>query len=119
VFAALSTFLSLLPAALQSNAHDSVYLQAVAAGQEYLDALRDSVENGTPQPSPPVVAIDPGGSVVGSGNITPTQFFSITGNCVPVPTSSRLQHCTVTVSWPEAGQTRTFSIESFASQQVS
>jgi len=117
---ALGTFLALLPLSLQSNAHDSYYLQAVSAGQEYLDALRSSVENGTAAPSPPVVPINAGYSVMGGNvqNASPGNF-SIAGACQLVNNSPTLQLCTATVTWPEYGQPRSYSISSYATPQVS
>jgi type II secretory pathway pseudopilin PulG len=119
-FMALGTFLSLLPLSLQSNAHDGYYLQAVAAGQEYLDALRSSVENGTAAPAPPAVAINAGYSVMGGNNpnVSPGDF-TIGGNCQLVNGSPTLQECTVTVTWPEYGQPRSYTVSSYATPQVS
>jgi type II secretory pathway pseudopilin PulG len=118
-FVALGTFLTLLPFALESNAHDSYYLQAVAAGQEYLDSLRDAVENGLPAPSAPVVPIDAGGSVVGNGLNASPGNFSISGGCSSLPTNATLQDCIVNVQWMEGGMTRTYTIESYDTRQVS
>lgn len=118
LFMALGSFLTLLPDALQKNDHDAYYLQAVAAGQEYLDALRGAVENVRPQPPPPVIAIDPGGSVVGAPIKTSPGYFDIFGSCQQVTSLSPLRDCTVTVQWTERAQTRTYVIESYATQQV-
>ena len=126
LFMAIGTFLSLFPYALQQNQHDSYFLQAVAAGQEYLDALRNATENGKPMPAAPVVPIDAGFSVVDVYSKTKIQNaspgnFVITGDCLPPsPPSplSSLRDCTVTVSWPEAGQTRSYTTETYATQQV-
>ena len=117
---AIGSFLTLLPFALQNNDHDSFYLQAVAAGQEYLDVLRDSVENNQPEPSPPPVPIDPGGSVVGGGmNKQSPGNFDITGKCDLVAPLGALYHCYVTVQWTERQQLRSYTVESYATQQVS
>jgi type II secretory pathway pseudopilin PulG len=112
--AAISTFLTLLPIALQNNDHDSYYLQAVAAGQEYLDALRSAVENNQTQPSPPQILIDP----VGSGKQSPG-YFNIAGACNLVAPLSALYHCSVSVQWIERQQTRAYNVESYATRQVS
>jgi Tfp pilus assembly protein PilV len=119
LFMAIGTFMSLFPYALQQNQHDSYYLQAVAAGQEYLDALRNATENGKVKPAPPVVAIDAGYSVVDktSRNSSPGNF-AIDGSCDPVGQLSSLYHCWVSVTWPEAGQSRAYSTETYATQQV-
>ena len=119
---AVMTFLALLPYALSANQHDSFYLQAVAAGQEYLDALRDAAEANAPKPPAPVVQIDAGYSVVdffhNNHNASPGNFV-ISGQCAPmVDPLSDLRDCSVTVQWPEYGQTRSYTTESFATQQV-
>jgi len=116
---ALGSFLTILPYALHTNDHDAYYLQAVAAGQEYLDSLRAAAETGAVQPSPPVVAIDPGGSVVSNQLVkTSPGDFTITGQCTPLGATSYQLDCVAAVQWPEAGQTRTYAIESYATQQV-
>jgi type II secretory pathway pseudopilin PulG len=119
-FVALGTFLTLLPFALRSNQHDSYYLQAVAAGQEYLDALRGAVETDVPAPAPPAVPIDGGMSVTGNGqhNASPGDF-TISGSCQPISPTSSLQHCTVDVQWLEGVDSRSYTVESYATQQVS
>ena len=119
---ALGAFMSLFPYALSTNQHDSYYLQAVAAGQEYLDALRDAVEANAPKPAKPVVHMDAGYSVAdffhNIKNQSPADFI-IDGNCAPpIDPLSSLYDCTVTVSWPEYGQTRSYTTESYATQQV-
>jgi type II secretory pathway pseudopilin PulG len=119
LFMVLGMFLTLLPFSLQKNEHDALYLQAVAAGQEYLDALRDSVENDQPPPSPPTIAIDAGGSVVGNGYNQSPGNFSISGSCKNVVNLESLSDCTVDVQWTENNQTRTYVVESYATQQVS
>ena len=116
---ALGLFLTLLPSALQKNQHDAIYLQAVAAGQQYLDAMRDATENGNPLPPPPKIPIDAGGSVVGNGYDQSPGNFAIKGSCTSVVILEPLRDCTVDVQWTEAGQTRDYVVESYATQQVS
>lgn len=116
---AVGTFMALLPFALQSNDHDSYYLQAVAVGQQFLDAERASVENNKPLPSATSIPIDGGGSVVGPGMRNSPGNFTIFGTCTaPVPPSN-LRQCTAEVDWTERQQTRSYTISSFAIQQVS
>ena len=119
---ALSTFLSLFPYAIAQNQHDSYYLQAVAAGQEYLDALRVAAEANAPQPPYPQVQIDAGYSIAdffhNTHNASPGDFV-ITGQCSPwVDPMSSLRDCVVDVQWTEYGQTRSYTAESYATQQV-
>jgi type II secretory pathway pseudopilin PulG len=108
---ALMAFFAIFPYSLQTTAHDNEYLQAISAGQEYLDALRSAVEQSQPMPTPPPVPIDGGLSVTGNGNqnLSPGNFL-INGNCLPVPGFTRLQQCTVTVQWYEGSLQRTYQV---------
>ena len=117
---ALMAFFAILPYSLQTSAHDNEYLQAVSAGQEYLDSLRSAIEQSQPLPPPPVVIIDGGYSVTGDGvqNASPGNF-TITGQCTPVTGFTRLELCTSTVNWNEGSLQRTYQVESYATQQVS
>lgn len=124
LFGAIATFLALFPYAIANNQHDSYYLQAVTAGQQYLDALRSAAERNQPQPTPVPVAIDAGYSIVDLYGKTQNQspgYFQIAGGCQGPPPLSTLLYCSVTVTWWEgANQTnqRTYTTESFATQQV-
>jgi len=120
LFMAIGTFMNLLPYALQKNQHDSYYLQAVAAGQQYLDALRSAVEANQSQPAFPTINIDAGYSVVSLTTKNPSAgTFDFTGSgCAPRPPLSTLRDCTVVVSWTESGQKRSYMTESYATQQV-
>jgi type II secretory pathway pseudopilin PulG len=117
---ALMAFFAIFPYSLQTTSHDDEYLQAISAGQEYLDALRSAVEQSQPQPPPPLVQIDGGYSVTGDGvkNNSPG-YFVITGSCKLVPGFTRLEDCTSTVKWLEGSLLRTYQVESYATQQVS
>jgi len=117
---AIMAFFSILPYSLQTTSHDDEYLQAVSAGQEYLDSLRSAVEQSQPLPQPPTVQIDGGYSVTGNGvkNASPGNF-NITGSCAQVIGFTRLDLCTSIVQWSEGSLTRTYQVESYATQQVS
>ena len=116
----LSTFFGLFPYSLHEVRHSNIYLQAVSVGQQYMDAIRSSVEQSKPMPTPTSAAIDGGDAILGTGhhNTSPGNF-TLTGSCVPIAPFSRLRHCTVTVQWLEDGFTRTYSVESYATQQIS
>ncbi|HXW51951.1 MAG TPA: type II secretion system protein [Candidatus Acidoferrales bacterium] len=116
----LSTFFGLFPFSMREVRHANVYLQAVSAGQQYLDSMRSSVEEGRPLPSPTSIAIDGGDSVSGDGqqNASPGNF-SISGSCSNVAPYTRLEQCTVNVQWTEAGYLRSYSVQTYATQQVS
>ena len=117
---ALMAFFAIFPYSLATTSHDDVYLQAISAGQEYMDVLRSSVEQSQPPPLPPPIQIDGGYSVTGNGvrNASPGNF-TIDGHCTLVPGFTRLDDCIVTVRWTEDSVTRTYQVESYATQQVS
>ncbi len=117
---ALSTFFGLFPYSLHQARHSNIYLQAISAGQQYMDSLRSAIEQGQPLPMPANPPIDGGYSVMGTGkpNASPGNFI-VTGTCANVPPFTRLQHCTVWVQWMENGFTRSYSVESYATQQIS
>jgi prepilin-type N-terminal cleavage/methylation domain-containing protein len=116
----LSTFFGLFPYSLHEVRHANVYLQAVSAGQQYLDSMRSSVEQGTPFPGPTSIPIDGGDSVTGNGQVNASPGnFSISGSCATVAPYTRLQQCTVYVNWTEDGFPRSYSVQSYATQQVS
>jgi len=116
----LSTFFGLFPYSLHEVRHSNVYLQAVSEGQQYMDAIRSSVEQSRPMPGPTTAPIDGGFEVLGSGKVNASPGnFSVTGSCTLVPTYTRLQHCTVNVIWTEDGFTRSYGVESYATQQIS
>lgn len=117
---ALATFFGLMPFSMQATRHANIYLQAVSAGQEYLDSMRSAVEQSQPLPGPKSVPIDGGDSIMGTKvhNASPGDF-TLTGTCSAVPPYTRLQHCTVFVSWIENGAARLYSVESYATQQIS
>lgn len=116
----LSTFFGLFPYSLHEVRHANVYLQAVSAGQQYLDSMRSSVEQGRPLPVPASIPIDGGDSVSGNGQVNASPGnFSVSGSCTNVAPYTRLEQCTVNVQWPEDGFLRSYSVQTYATQQVS
>ncbi len=117
---ALAAFYSIIPGSFQTTNHDDEFVQAVSAGQQYMDALRSAVEQGNPTPTPPIIPIDGGVSVTGNGvkNASPGNF-TITGNCTPYPGFTRLEDCNVNVQWSEGSAQRSYQVESYATKQVS
>jgi len=116
----LSTFFGLFPYSLHEVRHSNYYLQAVSVGQQYMDSIRSSVEQSRPLPGPTLAPIDRGYEVLGTGahNTSPGNF-TVTGSCTLVSPFTRLQHCTVNVLWIEDGFTRSYGVESYATQQIS
>lgn len=117
---ALAAFYAIIPGSFQTTNHDDQFVQAVSAGQQFMDALRSSVEQGNPAPQPTTVPIDGGVSVMGNGirNSSPG-FFNVGGACQLVPGFTRLEDCNVYVNWSEGSAARTYQVESYATKQVS
>jgi prepilin-type N-terminal cleavage/methylation domain-containing protein len=116
----ISTFFGLFPYSLHEMRHSNIYLQSVSAGQQYMDSMRSAVEQARPLPSPASIPIDGGNEVLGTGNkLASPGNFSLSGTCNPVPPYTRLEQCTVTITWTEDGNVRTYQIQSYATQQIS
>lgn len=104
--------------AIRANADE---VQALTAGQEYLEQLRDFIRNSdsaAPLPLPPVVAIQAGQSFVGGTISDPGKFTITNDGCPPVDAGGILRRCTVTVSWAERGAAKSRSVVSYATQQL-
>lgn len=100
---------------------DSQRVQAVSVGQQYLDLMRQYVQsNGSVagMPAPPVVAIDAGDTMSGTGaaNASPGNF-NVTGSCPLAGGSTFRFDCTVTVTWTQDGAARSVQVESYVTSQ--
>jgi len=112
--------LAIIPSSYSNTVRDSERVQAIAAGQQYLDQLTDYVAyNGTTNlPAPPTVAIDSGDVFEGTGTAASSGgVFTIVGNCPAKSGSNAEFDCTVTVTWTESGSPRTVSVESYVTSQ--
>ena len=115
-FCMLSLF-GLVSATFGYTEKDSEHIQAVSAGQQYLDTIRQAVQNAHSLPTAPSVAVDPGFGMTGS-QITSTQNFTMTNNSCPIVTGSlMLYNCVVTVQWTQGGASQSVSIQSYVAQQ--
>jgi len=115
-FAMLSMF-GLVSSAFGLTEQDSKHIQAVAVGQQYLDALRQATQNVQSLPSAPSVNVDPGFGQTGA-QITATQTFSLTNNGCPIVAGDKVMHnCVVTVGWTEAGAAKSVTVQSYVSEQ--
>lgn len=113
---------TIVPVVFGFAGRDSQRVQAVAAGQIYLDQLRYNIAaNGdtSATPAPPTVAVDQGDSFENNGTSAPsTGNFTIAGNCPLVNGSTYRWDCTVTVTWNDpTGNPRTATVESYVTSQ--
>ena len=109
-----------IPASYGFTAQDSVRVQAVSAGQEYLDVIRQYVKASgvdTDLPPPPVVAIDRGQGFVSHDGPTTGDDFTMTPSC----TSRSLFSfdCSVSVEWSvNNGPLQKVQVESYIASQA-
>lgn len=109
-----------IPASYGFTAQDSVRVQAVAAGQEYLDIIRQYVKSSgldTQLPGAPVVPINLGrGFVSGEAQASP-RSFSMTPSCAARSLFS--YDCSVTVGWSvNGGPRQKVIVESYITSQA-
>ena len=94
---------TVVPNAFGYASRDSQRVQAVAAGQIYLDQLRYHIaSNGSTSatPAPPVIAVDPGDSFVVNGTAQASVGnFAISSLCPLASGSLYRWDCTVSVTW--------------------
>lgn len=122
IIAILAT-LAITPISFTHTQSDAIQIQAVAAGQQYMDALRNYIQqhgSDANLPAPRPVAIDSGGVLAGTGGPAASMGnFDIDQAACPQKNGSLfLYTCTVTVRWQQpAGTDRSISIQSYATLQ--
>ena len=116
---AVQTLIGVVTAAYGFTAQDSIHVEAVAAGQDYLDIIRQYIKSSgvdTNLPPPPVIAIDPGYGFMSNQALQSRQQFSLTPSCKAISLFSF--DCVVTVGWDENGATHTLKVESYVASQA-
>jgi prepilin-type N-terminal cleavage/methylation domain-containing protein len=111
--------LGVVPASYGYTEHCLLRVQAVAAGQQYLDSIRQYIKTtgvDTGLPPAPAVPIDPGNGFVSHQAIQSPGLFAMT----PVCTARSLFSfdCTVSVRWNENGIARSIQVESYIASQA-
>jgi len=108
-----------IPAAYGFTAQDSVRVEAVAAGQEYLDDIRQYVQASgvdTNLPSPPAVTIQSPTFAAGAAAHTPVAL-TLTPSCAARSLFSF--DCAVTVQWAvNNGPAQNVKVESYVTSQA-
>lgn len=116
---AVLTLIGVIPAAYGFTAQDSVHVQAVAAGQNYLDIIRQYVKSSgvdTGLPPPPSIPIDPGYGFVSNKALPSSAQFSLAPACTALSLFSF--DCVVTVSWTDNGVSHSLKVESYIASQA-
>jgi prepilin-type N-terminal cleavage/methylation domain-containing protein len=111
--------LGVVPAAYGSAQRCVVRVQAIAAGQQYLDTIRQYVKTTgvvTGLPPAPVIAIDPGKGFISHKTMQSQGNFSMTPTCSALSLFS--YDCTISVQWNENGATQSVKVESYIASQA-
>ncbi|MDQ6824926.1 MAG: prepilin-type N-terminal cleavage/methylation domain-containing protein [Candidatus Eremiobacteraeota bacterium] len=111
--------LGLVPYGYNEIQVNATQVQAIALGQQYLDALRNAKQTNNPLPTATTAPVDQGNTfMTGSSNAT-SSVFTITPNpcptALPGPTASQYD-CSVTVTWTENGNNESIKVESYVTQ---
>ena len=117
----LTTLMTAVPLAFASTDQSAVQIQAIAAAQQQLEAIRRTVAaNGNAtMPTAPTIAIDAGESMLGSGTpATSAGDFSFSDNGCPLVSGSTVRYdCSVTVRWAQGGAPRSLTLETYVTHQ--
>ena len=124
----LVAMLGILPLSFSNTNNDSQHVQALSAGQAYMDQIRYYVRGTAPTgggypvsvlPSPQPVAVDLGESMLGTGQAASgSANFTFVPNCVAVGSSGLEFDCTVTVSWTIGHFAHSVQIESYVTTET-
>lgn len=121
VIIAVLAFFGIVPAAMLSANQGAAQIQALGVAEQYLEAIRHDVTAGgnAVLPAPPLVAVDPGESLLGTGiGASSSGDFSVTSNGCPLVAGSTLRYdCAVTVSWTQGKANRSVSLETYVTHQ--
>lgn len=120
----LASLLLFIPASFHVAQQDGIRNQAVAAGDQYLDEIRNYVEStpgwSTLPAAPTDIQIDNGDVYEGTGGPSASPgTFSISSNGCPLVSGAKvLYDCQVTVQWNEGGAPHSETVESYVTLQV-
>lgn len=106
------------PVAFSVASFNAQRFQAIEAGQQYLEIIRQYLQTkgvDTDLPASPSIAIDPGYSFAGTKLSSPGNFVM-----TPACASKSLFRftCSVTVTWSQNGVDRNVQVESFIASQA-
>jgi Tfp pilus assembly protein PilV len=97
---------------------NATQVQAIAIGQQNLDALRSAAQSGGTLPGATTAPIDQGDSFLSGSQNAASGAFNITPNTCPqiaagTGGSANEHDCSVTVTWTEDGQNESIKIETY------
>jgi prepilin-type N-terminal cleavage/methylation domain-containing protein len=108
-----------VPASYAFTKQDSLRVQAVSAGQAYLDSIRQYVKSSgviTGLPAAPVVPIDQGYGYVSNQTSSVAADFTMAPTCAARSLFS--YDCTVTVGWNANGHPQSVEVETYIASQA-
>lgn len=114
--------LSVVPFGFNGAQTNSIQIQAVSVGQQYLEQERYSLGNSVAMPSATTAPIDPGEKFQSDGTVSAAApgLFTITPDqCSTVKYSSTyvsVYSCAATVSWTENNATHSVTVQSYVSK---
>jgi Tfp pilus assembly protein PilV len=95
---------------------NATQVQAIALGQQYLDALRNDLQTSQPLPTATTAPVDQGDSFMFmNGSANPASgSFNVTPNTCPLVSGAFNQFdCVVTVTWTQNGKNESVKVESY------
>jgi Tfp pilus assembly protein PilV len=111
--------LGMVPYGYGQVQQNATQVQAIALGQQYLDALRNAKQTNSTLPAATTAPVDQGNTfMTGSLNAT-SSVFTIAPNACPTATAGPVASqydCSVTVTWTENGRSDTIKVESYVTQ---
>jgi prepilin-type N-terminal cleavage/methylation domain-containing protein len=120
--------LGMLPLSFNNTNNDSQHVQALSAGQAYMDQIRYYIKGTAPTngaypvsvlPTPQPVAVDLGESIFGTGQAASGSVnFTFVPNCAAVAGSALEFDCTVTVNWTTRNFAHSVQIESYVTTET-
>ncbi len=122
--------LGILPLSFSDTNMDSQHVQALSAGQAYMDQIRYYIKGDAPTgspagypvsvlPTPKPVAVDMGETIFGTGQAANgTSNFTFVPSCTAVGASALEFDCTVTVSWTTKNMAHSLKIESYVTTET-
>lgn len=116
VVVATAGLIGIIPYSFGQIEYDSISVQANAAGQQFLDAIRYDELNGITVPSSTTAPIDFGKSFSGGGSDSVSANFSLTDTCTALNGSLLIEDCSVTVQWTENQASRQLQLETYVTR---
>jgi Tfp pilus assembly protein PilV len=121
---AILAMLSVIPFGFNGAQTNSIQIQAVSVGQQYLEQERYSIASGNAlvMPSATTVPIDPGQAFQSNGTVAavaPGAFTVTPDKCVTTKysgTYTNVYSCAVTVSWTQSNATHSVTVQSYVTK---